>query len=1116
MVRRSNRPVAGALPLCLSLSLALALLFVALPVPVAAKRAQTAQASEPTFDPLLLQALEWREVGPYRGGRSAACTGIPGDPDTYYFGATGGGVWKTTDGGTRWTNVSDGSFGGSIGAVAVSAWDPNVIYVGGGEVTVRGNVSHGDGVWKSTDAGRTWTYKGLPESRHIPRIRIHPRNPDLVYVAALGHLFGPNEERGVYRSKDGGDTWERILYVNEHAGAVDLAMDPTNPRILYATLWRVLRTPWSLESGGEGSSIWKSTDGGDTWDELTRNPGLPRGTVGIAGIDVSPTNPDNLYAIVEAEDGGVFRSTDAGATWKKTSSERSLRQRAWYYTRIYADPADEESVYVLNVRFHHSKDGGKTFSQISTPHGDNHDLWIAPEDPRRMIEANDGGVNVTYDGGETWSTQANQPTAQMYRVSTDNDFPYRLLGGQQDNSTVRIRSRSFAGSAIGTRDWEPTAGGESGHVAAKPDEPDVVYGGSYGGFLVRVDHRTGEIRAVNVWPDNPMGWGAAELKYRFQWNYPIFFSPHDPDTLYTAANVLFKSTDQGQTWQEISPDLTRNDKSKQGPSGGSITKDNTSVEYYATIFAAVESPHQPGVLWTGSDDGLIHLSRDGGATWKDVTPPGLPEWMQINSIEAHPFEPGGLYVAGTRYKLDDFRPYLYKTTDWGATWTKITKGIPEDHFARTIRADPDRRGLLYAGTEQGVYVSFDDGARWQSLQLELPRVPITDLAVKEKDLVAATQGRGYWILDDLSPLHQLTQEIASEPAHLFQPRPTYRLRGGQDDDPGTRGTNPPAGVVFQYLLAEEIGGDDGDTRDGDMNEEDVEEGGEEGQGSEVPFRLEILEEDGTFIRTFTRKPAEDEKKDDGDGGDRGGDGEDVRQLESAKGLNRFVWDLRYPGAETFPGMVIWNRFTDGPRVAPGTYRARLMVGEKISETSFEVLPDPRGSSGPEDYAAQLDFLMQVRDKLTETHREIGRIRDVRKQLDAVKARRKEAAQDGEKDAEAEEASPDPVLEAADALDEQMTEIEKALYQTKNQSRQDPLNFPIRLNDKLAGLMRLGDFGDFRPTDQMEEVRRQLTAAIDAELTKLRELWAEELPAFNELAAERGVTAVTLPPVAEDP
>ncbi|HEX6198645.1 MAG TPA: glycosyl hydrolase, partial [Thermoanaerobaculia bacterium] len=733
------------------------------PAPAPAQEAAAAAAPAPlaasSVPDAALAALEWREVGPYRGGRSAAVTGIPGVRETYYFGATGGGVWKTEDGGTTWENVSDGFFGGSIGAVAVSEWDPNVVYVGTGEKTVRGNVSHGDGMWKSTDAGRTWTHVGLPESRHIPRVRIHPRNPDLVYAAVLGHLFGPNPERGVFRSADGGASWEKVLFVDEETGAIDLVMDPTNPRVLYASFWQVRRTPWSLESGGPGSGLWKTTDGGDSWQEITKNEGLPPKIWGISGVSVSPSDPDNVYAIVEAEEGGVFRSRDGGKTWAKTNSDRNLRQRAWYYSRIYADPADAESVYVLNVRFWKSKDGGKTFESISTPHGDNHDLWIAPEDPRRMIESNDGGANVTFDGGETWTTQANQPTAQMYRVSTDNAFPYRLLGGQQDNSALRIRSRSAFDGSIGVRDWEPTAGGESGWIAAKPDDPDVVYGGSYGGFLIRVDHETGERRAVNVWPDDPMGAGAGAGKFRFQWNYPIFFSPHDPDTLYAAGNVLFESTNGGQSWRAISPDLTRAVPETLGPSGGPITKDNTAVEYYATIFYALESPHEAGVLWAGSDDGLIHVTRDGGETWTEATP-DWPEWMQVNAMDAHPFEPGGLYVAGTRYKSDDFQPYLYRTTDWGESWTRIDAGIPRDHFTRVVRADPDRRGLLYAGTERGLYVSFDDGRSWRPLQLELPIVPVTDLAVRDRDLVAATQGRGFWILDDLTPLHQLSAEAA--------------------------------------------------------------------------------------------------------------------------------------------------------------------------------------------------------------------------------------------------------------------------------------------------------------------------------------------------------------------
>jgi len=1081
--RVSPRRLAAPRRLVAPILVALAVVALVPAAPAHGARARKAEAAPvtpgPAVDPTLFQSLEWREVGPYRGGRSAAVTGIPGDTLTFYFGATGGGVWKTTDGGQSWQNVSDGFFGGSIGAVAVSAWDPNVVYVGTGETTVRGNVSHGDGMWKSTDAGKTWKHIGLADSRHISRVRIHPKNPDLVYVAVLGHLFGPNEERGVFRSRDGGASWEKVLHVSPEAGAVDLAMDPTNPRVLYASFWRVRRTPWSLESGGEGSGLWKSTDGGDTWEELTPHPGLPRGTLGISGITVSPTHPDNLYAIVEAEEGGVFRSRDGGATWQRTNSERSLRQRAWYYSRIYADPADEEAVYVLNVQMHHSKDGGRTFTTIRTPHSDNHDLWIDPADPRRMIESNDGGANVSFDGGENWSTQANQPTAQMYRVATDDDFPYRLLGGQQDNSALRIRSRSAQGSVIGDRDWEPTAGGESGHVVAKPGEPDVVYGGSYGGFLMRVDHRTGAMSSVDAWPDNPMGWGAAELKYRFQWNFPLFFSPHDPDLLHAAANVLWTTRDGGQSWQVISPDLTRNDKSKQGPSGGPITKDNTSIEYYGTIFAACESPHEAGVLWTGSDDGLVHLSRDGGASWANVTPKGLPEWAMINSIEPHPTVPGGLYLAATRYKLDDFTPYLYATTDWGETWRRIDSGIARDHFTRVVRADPGRPGLLYAGTERGVYVSFDDGGHWQSLQLGLPLVPITDLAVKEGDLLAATQGRGYWILDDLSVLHQLEPEIAAAPLHLFAPRPAHRLISGSGFRPPrgrvAAGTNPPDGVVFHYYLGEE-------------------------PGEDVKVELDILDADGTLVRTYTRKPKEGE----GGGGEgrgrRGqrGEGEDARQLPAARGANRFAWDLSYPAAEGFPGIILWAGDLDGPKAVPGTWQARLRVGEESATVPFEILPDPRSTATAEDRQAQFEFVLGIRDKLTEVHRAIGHIREVRGQLDDLKQRL-----DGEDEAAK------PVLEAAKNLDAAMTTVEEALYQTKNQSSQDPLNFPIRLNDKLGGVAGLASLGDGRPTAQSYAVRDELSAAIDAELATLAGLWAEDLPELNRLAREADVPLVSV-------
>ncbi len=989
-----------------------------------------------SYDTTLYNGLSYRLIGPYRGGRSAAVTGVVGDPMKAYFGATGGGVWKSETGGTSWENISDGYFGGSIGAVAISEWDPNVLYVGGGEKTVRGNVSHGYGMFKSIDAGKTWTMIGLQDSHRIPRIRIHPRNPDLVYAAVLGHLSGPNEERGVYRTTDGGETWEKILYINDEVGFVDLAMDPSNARVMYASAWRVIRTPYSLESGGPGSGIWKTTDGGDTWHEITgRDNGLPSGTLGISGVTISPVNPNRLWAIIEAAEGGVFRSDDGGASWNRVSEDRNLRQRAWYYTRIYADVANEDMVYVLNVQFWRSRDGGRTYESISTPHGDHHDLWIDPEDANHLIIADDGGAQVSFDGGANWSTYYNQPTSQFYRVTTDNYFPYRILGAQQDNSTVRILSTT---NGLNEREWEPTAGGESGWLAPKPDDPEIVYGGSYGGYLTRLDHRTGEERAVNVYPDNPMGHGAEGMKYRFQWNFPILFSQHDPDLLYTAGNHLFKSSDEGQSWQMISPDLTRADSSKLGPSGGPITKDNTGVEYYATIFTVAESPHDPNVIWTGSDDGLVYITRDGGETWIDITPDGMPEWMLVNDIVAHPFEEGGAYMAGTRYKLDDFRPYLYRTTDYGQTWTAITSGIDGSHFTRAIQPDLKRPGLLYAGTESGMYVSFDDGLSWSTFQLNLPIVPITDLAWKENDLVVATQGRSFWVMDDLTPLHQLSSEVATSDLWIFNPSPSYRMQRG-----GT--------VTLRYRF------------------------GRERDSSRVALR--ILEEDGTLIKSFT--PEDDE-------------------LSHQPGMNTFTWNLRYPDAESFDGLIMWVGNIRGPRGVPGTYRARLVAGGDSVETTFEIRNDPRSQSTQEDLDAQFDFLLSIRDKLTETHKAIKRIRVLRTQIKDILSRIAETMDGAE-----------AITEAGDALIAKITAIEEALYQTKNQSRQDPLNFPIRLNNKLAGVARIASIGNFRPTDQAVVVRDVLVVEIGAELEKLRALLETDLPALNDMIRDAAVPAIIL-------
>lgn len=1013
------------------------------------------------------KGLSYRNIGPFRGGRVTAVAGVTSQPNVYYFGATGGGVYKTTDAGVNWTPVSDGFFKtGSVGAIGVSESDPNVVYVGMGEVPIRGNVSHGDGMYKSMDAGKTWKKIGLDDTRHIGRVRVHPRNPDVVYVAALGHIFGPNDERGVFRTTDGGRTWKKVLFRGNKAGAVDLILDPSNPDVIYAGFWEVYRTPYSLESGGPGSGILKSTDGGETWKEITRNPGLPRKMVGKVGITVSPADPNRLWAIVEAEDGGVFRTDNGGDSWVKVNEDRNLRQRAWYYTRIYADPKSVDTVYVLNTGFYKSSDGGRTYSTISVPHGDNHDLWIAPNDPLRMINSNDGGANVSFNGGETWSEQ-DQATAQFYRVALDNDFPYHVYGAQQDNSTVRILSRT-SGFGITTNDWQETAGFESGWLAPHPKDSNIVFGGNYGGYISRLDHRTGQNRNVTVWPDNPMGWGAEGMKFRFQWNFPLLFSPHDQNTLYAAGNMLFRTTNDGQSWQAISPDLTRNDRSKQGSSGGPITKDNTSVEYYCTIFTVSESPVQKGVIWTGSDDGLVHVTQNGGGKWDNVTPKDMPEWIQINSIEASPHAAGAAYFAGTMYKSDDFRPYLYKTTDFGRTWKKIVNGLPNDSFTRVIREDPHRRGLLYAGTETGMWISFDDGENWRSLQLNLPVVPITDLAIhkRDKDLVVATQGRSFWILDDLTILHQWKDAIAD--AHLFKPEESYRMAGGGGRLPAnaTIGENPPAGVTIWYHLKEKPKGD---------------------------AEIEILDSTGKSIKKFSSKAPEGAEGGGPGGGRRFGGG--AARVPAEKGFNRFAWDLRYPDTKTFPGMILWAGMTRGPKAVPGNYQVKLTVDGKTLTESFELRKDPRIETTQDDFQKQFDLLSKISAKLTETHEAIISIRDVRKQANDTATRVKDHP--GGK----------AIADAARALSDKLTAIEEELYQTKNRSSQDPLNFPIKLNNKLAALAGSVDGSDDRPTDQSYQVYDDLAGRIDAQLAKLKAVMSSDVPAFNKLVRDKEVPAV---------
>jgi photosystem II stability/assembly factor-like uncharacterized protein len=985
------------------------------------------------------KALGYRLIGPFRGGRSAAVTGVPNQPNLFYFGSTGGGIWKTLDGGRTWENISDGFFGGSIGAISIAKSDPNVIYVGGGEKTVRGNVSSGYGVWKSEDAGKTWTESGLKNSRHVPRITIDPTNYNIVYAGVLGDIYKPSQDRGVYKSIDGGKTWKKVLFSNDQSGVVDLLIDPTNPRILYASTWRVQRTPYSLSSGGDGSALWKSTDSGETWKEISKNKGFAEDTLGIIGVTVSPINNQRVWAIVEnKEKGGLYRSDDGGETWTLLNSDRSLRQRAWYYSRVYADTKNLDVVYVMNVSYHKSTDGGKTFSSYNAPHGDHHDLWIAPEDPNRMIIGDDGGAQTTYDGGETWSTYHNQPTSQFYRVTTDNHFPYRIYAAQQDNSTIRISHRTD-GWSISEDDWEETAGGESAHIAVDPKNDDIVYGGSYDGFLTRVNHKKGTVRAINVWPDNPMGAGAEAMKYRFQWNFPIIFSRHNPNKLYTFSQHVHVTENEGQSWDIISPDLTRNDPEKLKSSGGPITQDNTSVEYYCTIFAANESPLKEGVLWVGSDDGLIHVSQNGGQTWDNVTPKGMPEWMMINSVDPSAFDAGTCYVAGTRYKLGDFAPYLYKTSDYGKTWVKITNGINNEHFTRVVREDPKQKGLLYAGTETGMYISFNDGKNWQTFQLNLPIVPITDLAIKENNLIVATQGRSLWIIDDLTVLHQLYNFNSTE-NRLFKPKDTYRMDGRSRGSSKTSGTNHPNGVITFFNLK-------------DYNDDDE-------------VSLTYFDTKGDTIKRFSSKNKKENK------------------LEPKKGMNQFVWDITYDGAERLDGMILWWASLDGPQAIPGTYKVSLKVNDEELSQPFSIITDPRAESSLVDMQKQFDFVKDVNKTIDNAHKSIKKIRKIKDQLSAFETQYK----DNE--------SVKELLEKAETLKEEFTEIEEALYQTKNRSNQDPLNFPIRLTNKLGHLNALVTLGDFAPTDQDIVVKDELTQKINEQLDTFNKLVTDEISAFN--------------------
>lgn len=1040
---------------------AFVILFIIFPFESSQAQRRSKKENLVSYDSSLFNGIEWRSIGPFRGGRSGTVSGVLNNPNLYYMGTAGGGVWKTTDGGSTWQCISDGYFGGSIGAVAVSESDPNIIYVGEGEQTLRGNVSSGQGVWKSLDAGETWKFIGLPNSEHISRIRIHPKNPNVVYVAAIGNLWKPNTERGVFRSIDGGTTWSKILYVSDKAGAGDLIMDPNNSRILYATTWQMKRNGYRMDSGGPDSKLFKSTDGGDTWSNISEYKGLPKGPWGIVGIAVSPVDSNRIWAIIEAEEGGVYRSDDAGKTWAKVNENRALRQRAWYYSRITADPQNIDKVYIMNVSYGVSTDGGKTFTLKNAPHGDHHDLWIDPNNNNRMVIADDGGAQISNDGGNNWTTYFNQPTAQFYRVSTDNTFPYRIYGAQQDNSTIRINHRS-AGNAITESDWEETAGGESAHLAPDPKNNDIVYGGTYKGYMMREDHTVNQTRSINVWPDNPAGSGVEVMKYRFNWNFPVKFSIHDSNKLYAGSNYLHVTTNEGQSWKTISPDLTRALPETIKSSGGPITQDNTGAEFYSNIFVINESPNEEGVIWVGTDDGLIQISKDNGANWENITPPSnmSPKLNMINSIDPSPFKKGTAYVAATSYKFGDYTPYLYKTSDYGKTWSLITKGIKNNHYTRVVRTDKVREGLLYAGTEWGMYVSFDDGSSWNSFQLNLPITAIRDLEVRDNDLIAATHGRSFWIIDDLTPLHQLSSEIKNKDVFLYKPDKAYRMQqssGWNKANPKLEGTNHPNGAIINYYIK-------------DKKENDT-------------ILIDILESNGKLIQRFSTSAKENKT-----------DPSAPKTLEVKSGGNRFVWNMRYPGFKTFEGLVLYSSPNVGPKAIPDNYKVRLTYNGTSQQQEFSVEKDPRLPNTTIDFKNQFDFLSEVRDQVSRANQGITDIRKVKKDLNYVN----------------EKANKNTLLqELITEFKTKLEVIENNIHMTKNQSRQDPLNYGIRINNRLAFLLADSQRGDYPPTDQSKAFFIEVKKELDTEIIDLNNLMKNYISKINNKVSEHKIEMISM-------
>ena len=1105
-----------------------AVVVAALVTPLAALGAQVRPATRPagarvtatqpaptgplTFDSTVFGALRWREMGPARGGRSVAVAGSVQRPNEYWMGTTGGGVFKTVDGGQNWSAASDKYFGGTIGAIAVDPQDADIVWVGGGETDIRGNTAGGDGLWKTTDGGKSWTMLGFREE-HIAAIRIHPAHKDVAWLAVFGNPFKAGSTRGVYKTTDGGKSFTKVLFVNDSTGAIDIQLDPSNPDVIYAATWQAYRTSWSLSSGGMGSGIWKSTDGGTTWVSLTKTArGLPTGVIGKIGLAVSPAKPSRVWAVIEHDSGGVYRSDDAGGSWSYINRDRKLRQRAWYYSNLAADPKDTNVVYALNVSFYRSHDGGKTFREfINVPHGDNHDLWIAPNDPKRMIEGNDGGATVSTDGGKSWTDQE-FPTAQMYHVDTSNDYPYMICGAQQDNSTLCGPSRGEG--RVNISDWKDAGGGESGYVTPHPTKPGIVFAGSYGGLLTRKDLKTGFTRDVTVYPINPMGYSSKDIKVRFQWTFPIVFSRHNPNVLYAAGSRLFRSTDEGESWTAVSPELARRDPSTMEASGGPITKDQTGVETYALIFAFDESPVRPGVLWVGTDDGLVWISRNNGVSWENVTPRDIGDFTRISIIEPGHFDAGTAYVAANRYQLGDKSPLIYKTTDYGKTWEKIVNGIAPDHFLRVVREDPVRRGLLFAGTERGVYVSFDDGRNWASLRRNLPLVPVHDIRIKDNDVIAATHGRSFWVMDNISALRQLTADVPAKAAHFFRPNDTYRsdfgggffaqlmeMMGGG----GGVGANPPGGALMQYYLKEPnqkvtfefldaagkaiaafTSDQDPETAADSLRMEAMKAAAIDSMVNKAGFTRDSATKVATarfsdprammqmvdLEELFSRPPR-------------------PARVPNKAGMNSFAWNMRYPDAVRFDGLIMWAAGTTGPVAPPGTYRVRMTVGGEAQAHTFRLLKDPRSDATDADLQAQFRMLIAIRDKTTEANNAVRLVRNMRWQV-------------GDRAPKLTGAAAQEFKQLSDEMMGDMSAGEQEVYQVKNQSSQDPLNYPIKLNNQIAALAGVVGQGEYRPTKQALEAFTTLSKALDEQVAAISKGMNSRLPRLNAILKAAGL------------